>query len=115
MTRVPHYWRARGFWCTCIARRPPRTYPAVRSGLIRPWHETSLVDLTEATRAGSGKYALVRPDPVPSDLIHRVLDNARFAPSGAGTSTTHRFSRRPARNPPRTPTPITWIKFPCTW
>src|SRR5215469_18891668 len=39
------------------------------------------MDLTLAMRT-AGSTRRQRPDPVPDEIIYRVLDNARFAPSG---------------------------------
>jgi nitroreductase len=39
------------------------------------------VNLTDAMRT-AGSTRRHRPDPVPDDIIYRILDNARFAPSG---------------------------------
>lgn len=39
------------------------------------------MELTEVMRT-TGSIRLFRPDPVPDHVIHRVLDSARFAPSG---------------------------------
>jgi nitroreductase len=40
------------------------------------------MELSEAMRT-TGSVRRFRPDPVPLELIYRILDNARFAPSGA--------------------------------
>jgi nitroreductase len=39
------------------------------------------MELYEAMRT-AGSTRDFRPDPVPTEIVHRVLDNARFAPSG---------------------------------
>lgn len=39
------------------------------------------MDLTDAMRT-AGSTRRHRPDPVPDQIIYRILDNARFAPSG---------------------------------
>jgi nitroreductase len=39
------------------------------------------MELTEVMR-GAASVRRFRPDPVPDDVLHRVLDAARFAPSG---------------------------------
>jgi nitroreductase len=39
------------------------------------------MELYEAMRT-AGSTRDFRPDPVPAEIVHRVLDNARFAPSG---------------------------------
>jgi nitroreductase len=39
------------------------------------------MELTEALRS-TGAVREFRPDPVPEDVVHRILDTARFAPSG---------------------------------
>lgn len=39
------------------------------------------MDLTRAMRT-AGSTRRHRPDPVPAEIVYRVLDNARFAPSG---------------------------------
>src|SRR5206468_11925944 len=39
------------------------------------------VDLTEALRT-TGAVRDFLPDPVPDDVLYRILDTARFAPSG---------------------------------
>ena len=41
----------------------------------------ALMDLVAAMRT-AGNCRDLRPDPVPQEIIYRVLDNARFAPSG---------------------------------
>jgi nitroreductase len=40
------------------------------------------VELAEVMRT-TGAVRAFQPEPVPDELLHRVLDNARFAPSGA--------------------------------
>jgi nitroreductase len=40
------------------------------------------MELAEAMRT-AGSLRRFRPDPVPLELLYRILDNARFAPSGA--------------------------------
>lgn len=40
------------------------------------------MELAEVMRT-AGSVRGLRPDPVPLELLHRILDNARFAPSGA--------------------------------
>jgi nitroreductase len=39
------------------------------------------MDLDEALRT-TAAIREFRPDPVPDDVVHRILDTARFAPSG---------------------------------
>ncbi len=46
------------------------------------------MDLTEAMRT-AGSTRSFRPDPVPAELVYRVLDNARFAPSGGNRQGWH--------------------------
>ena len=51
--------------------------PGVRTGAVyaRP------MDLLEVLRT-TGAVRQFRPDPIPDDVVHRILDVARFAPSG---------------------------------
>lgn len=46
------------------------------------------MELTEVMRA-TGSTRQFQPEPVPDDVIYRVLDNARFAPSGGNRQGWH--------------------------
>ncbi len=46
------------------------------------------MELTEAMRTAAS-VRLFRPDPVPDDVLYRVLDSARFAPSGGNRQGWH--------------------------
>ena len=46
------------------------------------------MDLTEALRS-TGAVRDFRPDPVPDDVVYRLLDTARFAPNGGNRQAWH--------------------------
>ena len=46
------------------------------------------MDLTEALRS-TGAVRDFRPDPVPSEVVYRLLDTARFAPNGGNRQAWH--------------------------
>jgi len=53
----------------------------MRRQLGEPLSCRAVPDLTQALRT-TGAVRQFRPDPVPDEVLERVLDNARFAPSG---------------------------------
>src|ERR1700730_9564501 len=65
---------------------PPTTTRSRGAAGLRdqPWRHGSVaraMDLVEALRT-TGAVRAFRPDPVPDEVLARVLDTARFAPSG---------------------------------
>ncbi len=46
------------------------------------------MELTDAMRTAATTRRF-RPDPVPDDVVYRVLDSARFAPSGGNRQGWH--------------------------
>jgi nitroreductase len=124
----------------------PAPAPAITDGRPPGNHEaaagchTSAMELTQVMRT-AGSARRFKSDPVPDEVVYRVLDDARFAPSGnnrqgwrvivvrdrgvrvqlrelyrkAGTPTTPRCSPRRASHPRPTTTPITWTRSRCSW
>src|SRR6266540_3046536 len=90
----------RGLPCQALARRRPRWSGRARPPAPPPRNsrrpssrieippptlpggcDTSAMELTQVMRT-AGSTRRFTSDPVPDDVVYRVLDNARFAPSG---------------------------------